>query len=253
MADLFAPSIFYTADLHLGHTKINELAGRPFDSVEEMNHTLIANWNDRVAEHDIVWVLGDLALGPIDESLELARQLNGHKMLICGNHDRAFHGYPHPPAKPLEHWAARYRAAGFRDIVTGEATHRTGSVITVPLRSHWVRRGETEATPPVTVGLCHFPDIGELDPGREDRYSAYRPRKGSRYRPNPAYEWLLHGHVHNAWTVNGKRINVGVDVWDFAPVAAETLLDIIRNGMPPCSCAGQEHSAGAPGCAVNGP
>jgi calcineurin-like phosphoesterase family protein len=70
MADLFAPSIFYTADLHLGHTKINELAGRPFDSVEEMNHTLIANWNDRVAEHDIVWVLGDLALGPIDESLE---------------------------------------------------------------------------------------------------------------------------------------------------------------------------------------
>lgn len=38
--------------------------------------------------------------------------------------------------------------------------------------------------------------------------------------------WLICGHVHGAWKIKGKMINVGVDVWDMAPVSLETLIAI---------------------------
>lgn len=39
--------------------------------------------------------------------------------------------------------------------------------------------------------------------------------------------WLLHGHVHNAWKTKKKMINVGIDVWQYAPVSEEEILKII--------------------------
>ena len=37
---------------------------------------------------------------------------------------------------------------------------------------------------------------------------------------------LLHGHVHTAWKVRGRMINVGVDVWGYAPVPVEIISDL---------------------------
>ncbi|MGO1522866.1 MAG: hypothetical protein ACTHV8_04160 [Nesterenkonia sp.] len=51
---------FLTADLHFCHDTIRELAPRPFDSVDEMDKVLIANWNETVGIDDEVWVLRDL-------------------------------------------------------------------------------------------------------------------------------------------------------------------------------------------------
>jgi calcineurin-like phosphoesterase family protein len=39
-------------------------------------------------------------------------------------------------------------------------------------------------------------------------------------------EISLCGHVHTAWKVNNGHINVGVDVWNFAPVSIRQILDI---------------------------
>lgn len=39
--------------------------------------------------------------------------------------------------------------------------------------------------------------------------------------------WLLHGHVHDQWQVNGRQINVGVDVWDYRPVEVGRLAELI--------------------------
>jgi calcineurin-like phosphoesterase family protein len=61
--------------------------------------------------------------------------------------------------------------------------------------------------------VVHMPYQG--DHTDYDRYKEWRPKDEGR--------WLLHGHVHELWKVRGRMINVGVDVWDFTPVAYETL------------------------------
>lgn len=40
--------------------------------------------------------------------------------------------------------------------------------------------------------------------------------------------FLLHGHVHKAWKVNKRMINVGVDVWDCKPVALPQIVKTIQ-------------------------
>lgn len=78
---------FFTSDTHFGHKKILEYEkdARPFSSVEEMNETLISNWNSVVHDSDIVWHLGDFCFGK--SNMEIAKRLKGKKRLILGNHD----------------------------------------------------------------------------------------------------------------------------------------------------------------------
>lgn len=40
--------LFFTADTHFGHANILKLCGRPFETIEEMNETMIGKWNERV-------------------------------------------------------------------------------------------------------------------------------------------------------------------------------------------------------------
>lgn len=78
---------FYIADTHFGHQNIIRFDKRPFDSVEEMNETLINNWNKRVKRGDTVYILGDFCWGKYREWKETLSKLNGNKVLIRGNHD----------------------------------------------------------------------------------------------------------------------------------------------------------------------
>ena len=53
---------FVIADPHFGDPNIIKFENRPFPSVEEMDQTLIDNWNYRVEEpDDTVYVLGDFS------------------------------------------------------------------------------------------------------------------------------------------------------------------------------------------------
>jgi len=76
--------IYFTADLHLSHTSIIGYCNRPFSSVEEMDETLIANWNNTVKHGDSVYLLGDFAWRDHEKH---AAKLNGNIYLIKGNHD----------------------------------------------------------------------------------------------------------------------------------------------------------------------
>jgi|YelNatPaOPRAMG01_1025707.scaffolds.fasta_scaffold50800_1 calcineurin-like phosphoesterase family protein len=78
---------FITSDLHFNHKNIIEYSNRPFNSVEEMNETLINNWNSVVSMDDIVYIDGDLAFGSKGKIREILNRLNGSKILIKGNHD----------------------------------------------------------------------------------------------------------------------------------------------------------------------
>lgn len=88
---------FVTSDTHFYHDSLlgmNDFAPRPFKNVEEMNQTIIDHWNEKVNENDIVYHLGDIALYFVKPEkkayqaiFEILNQLNGHLVLIKGNHD----------------------------------------------------------------------------------------------------------------------------------------------------------------------
>lgn len=78
---------FFTSDTHFGHAKIIEYCNRPFKSVEEMNEKLIENWNNTVSDGDVIFHLGDIALGGSSVWNSILPRLNGCIYLIKGNHD----------------------------------------------------------------------------------------------------------------------------------------------------------------------
>jgi len=192
---LVGMSRWFTADQHFGHANIIEYSGRPFGNVDEMNRALIDRWNDVVADDDEVWMLGDFAMGKIDETLPLVAELSGRKVLLTGNHDRCWPGH----GRRSEGWEQRYLDAGFDEIVHG--------TVTLSIGEHGA------------LG-CHFPYRG--DSQDRDRFVDSRPTDRGR--------WLLHGHVHERWLQRGRMINVGVDAWNYRPVGDEDLTRLIGSG-----------------------
>ena len=81
---------YYTSDIHFGHNKIIDFAKRPFKSIEEMDNTIINNWNNKIKPTDEVYILGDFAFYKGEKTNEILKQLNGTKYLIIGNHDCYF-------------------------------------------------------------------------------------------------------------------------------------------------------------------
>ncbi len=160
-----------------------------------MSRALINNWNELVADDETVWVVGDFALGKIAETLPIAGELNGHKILLAGNHDRCRTGH----GRRADGWSGRYLEAGFAEVAHGSTT------VTIGDRS---------------VLVCHFPYRG--DSHDHDRFLEHRPiDKGA---------WLLHGHVHERWVQHGRMINVGVDATEFRPISERAIAALIAAG-----------------------
>lgn len=78
---------FIISDTHFNHKNIIEYCKRPFASVEQMNQTMIANWNSVVGPKDRVFHLGDIGFGSVETLAAQVAQLNGENFLILGNHD----------------------------------------------------------------------------------------------------------------------------------------------------------------------
>lgn len=80
-------NIWFVGDWHFCHDKEFVFKKRGFNSIEEMNETIVKRHNTIVAPDDMVYVLGDCALGNTIHAIEYIKQMNGHKILIIGNHD----------------------------------------------------------------------------------------------------------------------------------------------------------------------
>ncbi len=83
--------IWFTADLHFGHTNIMKYCNRPFSSTEEMDKTILDNINGYVMQDDELYILGDFAMPGrhrLDYALSCFNKINCKNIiLIKGNHD----------------------------------------------------------------------------------------------------------------------------------------------------------------------
>jgi len=82
--------VWFTADTHFYHDAILKYCNRPFANIEEMNETIIDNWNKVVDKNDIVYHLGDFGFvkkSNEDKFIKIFNRLNGQKNLVLGNHD----------------------------------------------------------------------------------------------------------------------------------------------------------------------
>lgn len=189
--------VWLTSDQHYGHARIIQHAGRPYANVEEMDAALVANHNAVVQPGDTIYHLGDFAWHDKRVEEYLAK-LNGEHYLVPGNHDAC-----HSCHRKYRKGCTAYTFAGFTIL---EETFEMGLGGALG-----------------NVLVSHMPTADHTDP----RYPEHRPLPDE-----VPGRIILHGHVHEKWVVArvggvGDRviwqINVGVDAWQYRPVALEEL------------------------------
>lgn len=178
-----------------------------------MNLGLIERWNAVVAPEDHVIILGDLAMGKRAETVPLLKRCHGSKDLVPGNHDNC--------------WDKGRDGSGTTKsrLMTHCLNYREwGGLLGIMQPPKWVT-----LSPSRCVQVSHLPPIecgdhkaGEAVYEHEARFVEHRP-------PYPE-GWMLCGHVHEAWRTHGRVVNVGVDVWNYQPVAASTIVELIERG-----------------------
>lgn len=180
----------FTSDSHFNHTNILQYSDRPFADVEEMNEALVERWNAVVAPEDTVYHLGDTRMKTVELAVPYFQRLNGHKVLVPGNHDAVFSG--NRPATREQLWS----------------TYAEHFEI-------WPEQVKLLLANGTVVRLCHFP---AADDSREhDRYVDRRPAEDG--LP------LLHGHTHVKQKLTGPlAFHVGVDAHDFTPVSEDEII-----------------------------
>jgi calcineurin-like phosphoesterase family protein len=194
-------TIWFTSDTHFGHENIIKYCDRPFKNTDHMNDEIVRRWNEAVSPNDIVFHLGDVALGKIDNSLAQVSRLNGYKALVLGNHDRPFMRMGKADS---ETWWDRYYE------VFQEVWHWSGH--------DGIIVGDK------AFNLSHFPYTGDHTP--EDRHSEHRL--------DDEGVPLIHGHTHTTdrltYSIKGTpQIHVGMDAWNFRPVHEDEIMDIFQS------------------------
>lgn len=186
--------VWFTADTNFMNGAV--AMARGFRSREEHDEEVVRRWNELVAHDDQVWHLGDVGAGEPLLALRHIPRLNGVIHLIAGECDAVWSG------NRKGHLHQAQWLMTFASIQTF-AVRR--------IRGH-------------DILLTHFPcrdtsfdaqaETSDVDP-----YAPFRHRDTGGV--------LLHGHVRDAWKTHGSQINVGLDHWDFAPVLADRVADLV--------------------------
>jgi len=180
--------------IHFDHKNILKYCNRPFQDVDHMAEILVRNWNTVVDPSDMVFIVGDFAMGRREETLPIAKRLNGFKVLVPGNHD---HCHPMYDDASEKYKAYKKLYEEYFDDIVYDHVYQLEDFI-----------------------LCHFP----YSEGKTD----YAGRDFSEWEPMDIGMPLLCGHVHELWRIklspNGTwMFNVGVDAPgnDYAPVSLD--------------------------------
>jgi calcineurin-like phosphoesterase family protein len=182
---------WFSSDLHIAHTNVIHLSKRPFKNVEEMEQTIIANFNKLVKPDDVLYLLGDVSLGKKDSWIRFLDSLVcKNVILVVGNHDK---------------WASIPK-----DMVLGVFE-------VVRIRMH--RK---------TFLLSHYPYRCSIWRVLRKRL---HPSTLSKKRPKDTGLWLLHGHDHRATQLvdyHPRMFSVGVDANNFKPISIDEIISIIQ-------------------------
>lgn len=107
---------FVIADTHFGHANVIKFERTEFSTITEHDEHIIKMWNSVVRPKDTVYLLGDVALNLNQQEItDRVGQLNGHKILIKGNHDRNTDAF--------------YYRVGFEKVINGPVYIKNGTVI----------------------------------------------------------------------------------------------------------------------------
>lgn len=80
---------YLISDTHFDHVNIIDYCHRPFNTIHQMNETIVRNWNNAVSRNDTVYFLGDWGWGrKARPSSYWKHRLNGHITSLRGSHDR---------------------------------------------------------------------------------------------------------------------------------------------------------------------
>lgn len=89
-------SVWFTSDTHYNHSNFcsstsqwsDKSKTRVFESLQDMNDTIVKNINDLVCKNDYLFHLGDFSFGGIEYISEFRKRINCKNVhLILGNHD----------------------------------------------------------------------------------------------------------------------------------------------------------------------
>ena len=184
-------SYWFTSDTHFGHCNIMKYCNRPFKLLDEMNSTLIQNWNSRVKENDTVFFLGDFCFksgsnrgeGISVKASEWKAKLNGSVVFIKGNHDR-------------------------------------NNSLKTPIHSMQIIMGGYK------MNMVHRPQDVNFDYDINLVGHVHEKWKVKRiYKSVGLYKRLIYKLLRKKVPIT-TAINVGVDVWKFRPISINEILKV---------------------------
>ena len=82
--------IWFTSDTHFGHENVLKFTDRPWETIQQMNSSIVANINARVGMNDELYILGDFSFKmTAQDAYGLRKKITCKKVhLVPGNHDK---------------------------------------------------------------------------------------------------------------------------------------------------------------------
>lgn len=183
-------TLYFTADLHLGHPRL--AANRGFHTVAGHDAAVMSALYELDPYTDALWVLGDVSSSSrsgFEYALEQLSTVRVPMHLVLGNHDAA-----HPTREDSE-WYRELCELVF-DTVQESAEVELGGR---------------------TVSLSHFPYLNT-----RDRYSR---KDFQKWQVMDNGGLLLHGHTHSSQRRSGDRsVCVSLEAWNLRPASADEVL-----------------------------
>lgn len=181
--------LYFTSDLHFGHTAVLSFCDRPWTDTEEMEKALITRINSRVGPDDTLVVVGDAFFTGSTVRSDILSRINGTKILVQGNHDK---GKTQIDGFDLTVQSMELLIAGQRVSVS----HYPFKPERFKLRMPWWK-----------AMVC---DIENLV-----RFYHKRLKDEGQY--------LIHGHTHSRKKFEGRLLHVGCDAWNWYPISLKQL------------------------------